>query len=39
MAVMMPSRAEDDSTIVVQPDYRATVDRYANLEITRGEGR
>jgi N-methylhydantoinase A len=30
---------EDDSTIVVQPAYTATVDRYANLEITRGDGR
>jgi N-methylhydantoinase A len=28
-----------DSTVVVQPDHRAVVDRYANLEITRGEGR
>jgi N-methylhydantoinase A len=30
---------EDDSTIVVQPAYTATVDRYANLEITRGDDR
>ncbi|MWG36295.1 hydantoinase/oxoprolinase family protein [Halomarina oriensis] len=28
---------EDDSTVVVQPDHRATVDRYANIEITREE--
>ena len=28
---------EDDSTVVVQPAYTATVDPYANLEITRGE--
>ena len=28
---------EDDSTIVVQPDHTATVDRYANIEVTRGE--
>ncbi|QFU84629.1 hydantoinase/oxoprolinase family protein [Natronorubrum aibiense] len=29
---------DDDSTVVVQPDHAATVDRYGNLEITRGEG-
>ncbi len=28
---------EDDSTIVVQPDHTATIDRYANIEINRGE--
>jgi N-methylhydantoinase A len=28
---------EDDSTVVVQPAYTATVDPYANLEVTRGE--
>jgi N-methylhydantoinase A len=28
---------EDDSTVVIQPDHTATVDRYANLEITRNE--
>jgi N-methylhydantoinase A len=28
---------EDDSTVVVQPDHEATVDRYANLEINRGD--
>jgi N-methylhydantoinase A len=28
---------EDDSTIVVQPDHTASVDRYANIEITRGD--
>ncbi|UHQ95069.1 hydantoinase/oxoprolinase family protein [Haloterrigena alkaliphila] len=28
---------DDDSTVVVQPDHTATVDRYANLEITRGD--
>jgi len=27
---------EDDSTIVVQPDHVATIDRYANIEINRG---
>ena len=27
---------EDDSTIVVQPDHTATIDRYANIEINRG---
>jgi N-methylhydantoinase A len=30
---------EDDSTVVVQPAYTATVDRYANLEITGGGDR
>lgn len=30
---------EDDATIVVQPDHEATVDRYANIEITRGDVR
>ncbi|MEF8827587.1 MAG: hydantoinase/oxoprolinase family protein [Haloarcula sp.] len=29
---------EDDSTIIVQPAYTATVDRYANLDISRGDG-
>lgn len=29
---------EDDSTIIIQPAYTATTDRYANLEITRGDG-
>jgi len=29
---------EDDSTIIIQPDYTATVDQYANLEISRGDG-
>jgi N-methylhydantoinase A len=28
---------EDDSTMIVQPDHTATVDRYANIEINRGE--
>ncbi|WP_226004950.1 hydantoinase/oxoprolinase family protein [Natrinema salinisoli] len=28
---------DDDSTVVVQPDHTATVDRYANLEITRSD--
>ncbi|MFB6084949.1 MAG: hydantoinase/oxoprolinase family protein [Halorientalis sp.] len=28
---------EDDSTVVVQPDHIATIDRYANIEIERGE--
>jgi N-methylhydantoinase A len=28
---------EDDSTIVIQPEHTATVDRYANIEITRGD--
>ncbi|HKJ60059.1 MAG TPA: hydantoinase/oxoprolinase family protein, partial [Halobacteriales archaeon] len=27
---------EDDSTIVVQPDHTATIDRYANIELDRG---
>ena len=27
----------DDATIVVQPDHVATVDRYANVEINRGD--
>ena len=27
---------EDDSTIVFQPDHTATIDRYANIEINRG---
>ena len=30
---------DDDSTVVVQPDHGATVDRYGNLEINRGERR
>ncbi|HET7322735.1 MAG TPA: hydantoinase/oxoprolinase family protein [Halococcus sp.] len=30
---------EDDSTIVVQPNHTATIDRYANIEINRGEDR
>ncbi|MEF8978838.1 MAG: hydantoinase/oxoprolinase family protein [Haloarculaceae archaeon] len=30
---------EDDATIVVQPDHTATIDRYGNLEINRGDGR
>ncbi|MDT3437221.1 hydantoinase/oxoprolinase family protein [Haloarcula sp. 1CSR25-25] len=30
---------EDDSTIIVQPAYTARVDRYANLDISRGDGR
>ena len=30
---------EDDSTIVVQPDHTARIDRYANIEINRGDGR
>ncbi|MFC5972151.1 hydantoinase/oxoprolinase family protein [Halomarina salina] len=29
----------DDSTVVVQPDHVATVDRYGNLAVERGEGR
>jgi N-methylhydantoinase A len=29
---------EDDSTIIIQPAYTATVDQYANLEISRGDG-
>jgi N-methylhydantoinase A len=28
---------EDDSTVVVQPDHVARVDRYANIEVQRGE--
>ena len=28
---------DDDSTVVLQPDHVATIDRYANIEITRGE--
>ncbi|WP_345779798.1 hydantoinase/oxoprolinase family protein [Halosolutus halophilus] len=28
---------DDDSTVVVQPDHTATIDRYANIEINRGE--
>jgi N-methylhydantoinase A len=28
---------EDDSTIVIQPDHTAAIDRYANIEINRGE--
>lgn len=28
---------EDDSTVVIQPDHTATIDRYANIEINRGE--
>ena len=28
---------EDDSTVVVQPDHTATIDRYANIEINRGD--
>lgn len=28
---------EDDSTIVVQPNHAATIDRYANIEINRGD--
>ncbi|MEF8808725.1 MAG: hydantoinase/oxoprolinase family protein, partial [Natronomonas sp.] len=28
---------DDDSTVVVQPDHTASIDRYANIEITRGE--
>ncbi|MFB1064306.1 hydantoinase/oxoprolinase family protein [Natrinema sp. H-ect4] len=30
---------DDDSTVVVQPDHAATVDRYANLEITRSDSK
>ncbi|MFC5369109.1 hydantoinase/oxoprolinase family protein [Salinirubrum litoreum] len=30
---------ENDSTVVVQPAYTATVDPYGNLEITRGDDR
>ena len=29
---------EDDSTIVVQPDHTARIDRYANIDIERGDG-
>jgi N-methylhydantoinase A len=28
---------EDDSTVVIQPDHTATIDRYANIEVTRGD--
>ena len=28
---------DDDSTVVVQPDHAARIDRYSNIEITRGE--
>ena len=28
---------EDDSTIIIQPDHTATIDRYANIEVTRGD--
>ena len=28
---------DSDSTVVIQPDHTAVVDRYANLEITRGD--
>ncbi|ELY47046.1 hydantoinase/oxoprolinase family protein [Natronorubrum bangense] len=28
---------DDDSTVVIQPDHTATIDRYGNIEITRGE--
>ncbi|WP_049892010.1 hydantoinase/oxoprolinase family protein [Natronococcus amylolyticus] len=28
---------DNDSTVVVQPDHRATIDRYGNIEINRGE--
>ena len=28
---------EDDSTVVVQPDHTAVVDRYANIEINRSD--
>ncbi|KYH24938.1 hydantoinase/oxoprolinase [Halalkalicoccus paucihalophilus] len=30
---------DDDSTVVVQPDHDATIDRYGNIEIIRGEER
>ncbi|WP_254521942.1 hydantoinase/oxoprolinase family protein [Natrinema caseinilyticum] len=30
---------DDDSTVVVQPDHAATVDRYANLEINRSDSK
>ncbi|SDJ58501.1 hydantoinase/oxoprolinase family protein [Natronorubrum texcoconense] len=29
---------DDDSTVVLQPDHSATIDRYGNIEINRGEG-
>ncbi|MFT4947005.1 MAG: N-methylhydantoinase A, partial [Natronomonas sp.] len=29
---------DDDSTVVVQPEHTATIDRYGNIEITRGDG-
>ncbi|SIS17573.1 hydantoinase/oxoprolinase family protein [Natronorubrum thiooxidans] len=29
---------DDDSTVVIQPDHTATIDRYGNIEIIRGEG-
>ncbi|MDL5363352.1 hydantoinase/oxoprolinase family protein [Halalkalicoccus sp. NIPERK01] len=29
---------DDDSTVVVQPDQAATIDRYGNIEINRGAG-
>lgn len=29
---------DDDATVVIQPDHIATIDRYGNIEITRGEG-
>ncbi|MEF8867732.1 MAG: hydantoinase/oxoprolinase family protein [Haloarculaceae archaeon] len=29
---------EDDSTVVIQPDHTARIDRYANIEINRGDG-
>ncbi|AXR78037.1 N-methylhydantoinase A [Natrarchaeobaculum sulfurireducens] len=28
---------DDDSTVVVQPDHTALIDRYGNIEITRGD--
>ena len=28
---------DDDATVVVQPDHTATIDRFANIEVTRGE--
>ncbi|WP_122089206.1 hydantoinase/oxoprolinase family protein [Halalkalicoccus subterraneus] len=28
---------DDDSTVVVQPDHVATIDRYGNIEINRGD--
>ena len=30
---------DDDSTMVVQPDHTAIIDRYANIEINRGDDR